>query len=199
MERIEGELCNGVAYIDWSKLHSTTTGSGFNESPIRKCFGQYRKFNQPLATAVPPTDSTASDASTKYVRAIGSTAILYSPVDSFGNRRAVAKALGPFDTGASEVGPIEEAVLEWSIKLNNEGAQTVIVEPTKQLFDRSWLVARRSFSIFSNSINPISTFISKMRERVPELVKETYEIATSIKIEIKIEDPTTNASDSTKK
>jgi len=50
------------------------------------------------------------------------------------------------------------------------------------------LVARRSVSMFINGVMPISNFIEKMKSRVPELVRETYDLASSVRIEIKIED-----------
>jgi len=184
MNNVSGEVCNGIAYIDWGLLHERNV-TGKN-SPLRRCFGSYRQIEK-LPTQIDLQASVPSnDARTRYVRAIGSTAIFYSPVD----KRAFARSLGPIDTGgASEVGIVEEALLEWSIRVRDEGAEKVICDPTKELLDRTIAIAQRSVSMAIVGVNPIGLFFSKMKERIPELVRETYAIATSIRVEIRISDP----------
>lgn len=187
---IHGELCSGIAYIDWEKLHSTPARA--TDSPLTRCIGRYHQFVQPASLLDPEevrTEAAPERASSKYVRAFGSTAILYLPRDSFGRERAVARSVGPLQNGsASEIGPIEESVVDWMSKVEKEGIESTVVEPMKILLERSGMVAKRSVSMFINSIFPFSGFVDKMKVRVPELVKETYDLASSIRIEIKIED-----------
>jgi len=185
--KMEGELCNGIAYIDWGKLHASRVS--LTDSPLTRCIGRYHKFNQPETLWDEQSGNDSSSSSSKYVRTFGSTAILYLPKDSYGRRRAVARSVGPIENGsASEIGPIEESIVEWSLKYEKDGWDKTVVEPWRMLIERSGLVARRSVSMFINGVMPVSTFIEKMKSRVPELVRETYDLASSVRIEIKIED-----------
>lgn len=186
--KIHGELCNGIAYIDWEKLHSSNT----TDSPLTRCLGRYHEFVQPASLLDPEEVGVKREsASSKYVRAFGSTAILYLPRDSFGHQRAVARSVGPLQNGtATEIGPIEESVVDWVSKVEKEGIESTVIEPVKILLERSKIVAKRSVSMFINSVVPFGGFVDKMRLRVPQLVKETYDLASSIRIEIKIEEHT---------
>ncbi len=184
--KIHGELCNGIAYIDWEKLHSTK----MTDSPLTRCIGRYHKFVQP-ANILDQEDVVVKKetSSSKYVRAFGSTAILYLPKNSLGQQRAVARSVGPIENGsASEIGPIEESVIDWVSRVESEGIESTMIEPWKLLMERSGMVAKRSVSMFMNSVSPFGGFVDKMKSRVPQLVKESYDLATSIRIEIKIEE-----------
>jgi len=190
---IEGELCNGVAYIDWAKLHGRGNLS-ITDSPMTRCFGRYSKFIQPQSVVdlvAEETKSQVSDSSSKYVRTIGSTAILYLPPrDSVGRRRAVARAVGPVqnDGGASEIGPVEEALVDWSLRYQKDGFEKTVLDPWRALMERSVMVAKRSGTMFISGVFPVHNFVSKMISRVPQLVRETCDLASSVRIEIKIED-----------
>lgn len=185
---IEGELCNGIAYIDWGKLHSGRVS--LSDSPLTRCIGRYHKFTQPetIWDKEPPPESHDSSSS-KYVRTLGSTAILYMPRDSYGRRVAVARSVGPIHNGSAvEIGPIEESIVDWSLRWEKDGFDKTVIEPWRILMERSGMVAKRSVSMFMNGVVPVSDFAKKMKSRVPELVRETYELATSVRVEIKIEE-----------
>jgi hypothetical protein len=190
---VSGELCNGIAYIDWARLHSSRPGS---DGPLMQCIGKHRLFEVRSFSQSDINQTFASDdggkqvheVTAKYVRSFGSTAVLLSPPDSTGRQTARAQTLGPWERKAVEVGPFEERILEFIKKTRSEGIEKTMVEPAQLLGRRSWLVASRSADMFTSAVVPVREFLSKMRTRVPELVRESYAIATSIKIEIKFDD-----------
>ena len=185
--KIQGELCNGIAYIDWNKLHASRVS--LTDSPLTRCIGRYHRFVQPETVWETPETADNSASSSKFVRTFGSTAILYLPQDTFGRQRAVARSVGPIQNGsASEIGPIEESLVDWSLRCEKDGFEKTVLDPWRLLIERSGMVAKRSVSLFINGVMPVSNFIEKMKSRVPELVKETYALATSVRVEIKIED-----------
>ena len=179
-----GEMCNGIAYIDWAKMNTPAAV----HSDVMRCVGRYRRFE---LTSHSPSDfpeSTNSSVSSKFVRSLGSTAIIYSEPDANGRRIGRAQAIDPWSRSGVEVGPGEESLINFFDRLRSQGHKKVLVEPMHALMERSLLVAQRSTSLLKSSILPIADFLKKMNTRVPELAERSYDLATSIRIEIKIEE-----------
>jgi hypothetical protein len=183
---VTGEICDGIAYIDWAGLHALRPGS---EGPLMQCIGRHRRFEVKNFTSPDifgPTER--QQVSSKYIRSFGSTAILLSPPDDYGRQTARAQTLGPWENRGVEVGPIETKFVELLKRTRSEGIEKTMLEPAQLLGQRSWMVASRSADMFRAAVVPVRDFLVKMRNRVPELVEETYHLATSIKIEIKFDD-----------
>lgn len=194
-----GEICNGLAYIDWEHLASASLNRTV-ETNILRCFGRHKRFavdNHP-----PDFDNSTSPSlphvETKYVRAFGSTAVFFAQPDSLGRRKAVARTLGPFDIKGVQVGPLEESIVDLADRVNKEGYKHVFMDPLSLLLTRANHIGRRSFDMFRSAVFPVPQFISKMQTRIPELVRNTYDIATSIRIEIKIEEASDQSDDQSK-
>lgn len=176
-----GETCDGIAYLAWDQL-----GSGnkrLKTSPMVQCFGRFRKFTFPSEMEMLSSD--VGKVSAKYVRSVGSTAVFFS-TDKSGNRIALAQSIGPFDARGVEVGPVEENLVDWSIKLKNDGFEKVIVNPIKSLFERTILVTSRTFSMVQSALVPVGPFAKKLAQRIPQVATEAYDIARSIRIEIEV-------------
>lgn len=169
------EVCNGIAWIEWAKLKQTNL-----ESPLVQCLGRRARVH---LSAPIDHEPSSSSSSSKYIRSIGSTAIFLSPTGI-----ASAKSIGPVETTAVEVGLTEQAVVDWSIRLQKEGWKKVVVDPTEVLLDRSRLVAGRTFSILRESVIPVMPFLGRWAKRVPEVAEEAFEIARSIRVEIRVDD-----------
>lgn len=183
---LTGEICNGIAYIDWKRLHSTRPTL---DGPLMQCIGRHRSFEvRNISPPEPSSTTSADEVESKYVRSFGSTAILLSPPDTSGRQSARAQTLGPWEGKAVQVGPFEERIVEFINRTKSQGIQKTMVEPAQVLGERSWLVATRSAEMFASAVVPLRNFISKMQSRVPELARETYAIATSIKIEVEFDD-----------
>ncbi len=173
-----GQVCHGIAYLDGGALGQRRTSS-----PLVQCFGRLRQFQLPHPMELP--DQSSSSSSKYLLRSSGSTAVLFSQPDPYGRTRTVvAHAVGAM----VEVGPAEQGVVDWSIRLRNEGAEKVILAPVKSLFDRSILVANRTFSMLRDVVVPVKPFVRKWAARVPQVASEAYEIATSIRVEIEVID-----------
>ena len=185
MTEVKGELCNGIAYIDWKKMTSDRP-----ELPLMRCLGRHRKFalNNFEFSNISQQPKNSDLVTAKYVRSIGSTAILLSAPDQYGRQIARAQTVGPWDHRGVQVGPAEEGMVDLMERLYTEGAGKAFLEPTKSLFERAILISQRSGEILKAAVLPVPEFIRKMRIRVPQLARETYAIATSIKIEVKFED-----------
>ena len=188
-----GELCHGIAYINWEHI---SNGSSPSEKQYIRCVGKHQKFaldhfNFDHSLRLP-------QAKTKYVRAIGSTAVLLSPPDVLGRRKAVAHSLGPLVLEGVQVGSVEESLVDLACRVQEEGARNVLLDPACLLFKRAALVGERSLEILKSSLLPLPQFITKMRNRIPELVQHTYDIASSIRIEIKIEEIDNDPDDKSK-
>jgi len=190
---MNAQLCSGIAYIDWDLLtapHRTV------DKNIMRCVGRYRRFSLEkldLDNSFPPPQ-----VKTKYVRAVGSTAILFSPPDAMGRRKAAAQTVGPLDLKGVEVGPVEESIVDLAQRLEEHGFRKVLIEPASLLMNRAFLVSQRSFEMLKSSILPIPQFMNRMQRRIPELVRDSYDIASSIRIEIKIEDFDSESNDKSK-
>ena len=189
MSSITGEICDGISYIEWKRLMSSHP---LSEGPLIQCIGRHRlfklvspEFDQIFTN---PQSEDSAQVTAKYIRSLGSTAIFVSQPDAHGRQAARAQTLGPWERKAVEVGPLEESLVELLERTNKEGYEKTLIEPAEVLGRRSWQIAARSADIFRSAVVPVTDFISKMRQRVPELVKESYNIATSIKIEVKFED-----------
>lgn len=189
---VSGEICDGIAYIDWAGLHAMRPGS---EGPLMQCLGRHRRFEvqsfseQEIGKMfASPEREDHKEVVAKYVRSIGSTAVLLSPPDMHGRQVARAQSLGPWERAGVEVGPLEERVVELIKRTKSEGIEKTMIEPAQLLGERSWHVATRSAELLKSAVLPAKVFMKKMTERVPELVRESYALATSIRIEIKFED-----------
>jgi hypothetical protein len=180
-----GELCNGVAYINWAEM----TRPAVVHSDVMRCIGRYQRFELSNHSSKDFLGATQDQAvSSQFVRSLGSTAIIYSDPDARGRRVGRAQALDPWSGSGVEVGPGEESLIRLYDRIQNQGYQKVLLDPMHELFERTILVAKRSASMFKSSIMPVTGFLNKMTDRVPELVDRSYDIATSIRIEIKIEE-----------
>ena len=182
---VMGEMCDGIAYIEWRRMMSQRP-----ELPLMRCLGRHRTFALKNFdfSQVSESATGSEDVAAKYVRSIGSTAILVSPPDQYGRQTARAQTVGPWDHRGVQVGPGEEGIVDFIGRLKTDGTHKVLVEPATSLFERAILISKRSGEILKEAVLPVPEFIRKMRKRVPELVHETYDLATSIKIEVKFED-----------
>lgn len=188
---VSGEICDGIAYIEWKRMLSPKPCT---EGPLMQCIGRHRQFK--VSSLGPefagifsnPQPDHANEILAKYVRSVGSTAIFFSSPDSHGRQIARAQSLGPWERKAVEVGPIEEGMVDFIQKTKSQGIEKTMIEPAEILGKRSWLVASRSADLFKSAIVPIREFLTKMRHRVPELAKESYNLASSIRIDVKFED-----------
>ena len=181
MTSVTGEICNGIAYIDWKQLHAPSASSA-----ITRCIGRRHTFTLHRYQDDPSTSS--GDVGGKYVRSVGSTAVLYTAPDAYGRRIGRAQTLGPWAARGVEVGPLEEKLVDLAGRVDHDGYQAVLVEPLHVLKERTIAVADRSGDLLKEAIFPFHEFIRKLRNRVPQLATESYDLATSIRIEIKIED-----------
>jgi hypothetical protein len=183
-ETVKGEICNGIAYIDWKAMRTPSV-----DSSVMRCIGRYHKFELSghSFSEFPPSsgDETVHE---RFVRSVGSTAIMFSEPDDRGRRIGRAQAIGPLSSSAVEAGPIEEKLIEFAFRLEKDGVNRTLLSPVRLLAERSMTVAKRSLIMLKNSIFPVSDFANKMKSRVPEVARESYDIATSIRIEIKIEE-----------
>ena len=188
---VSGEICDGIAYIEWKRMLSAKP---YSEGPLMQCIGRHRQFKvsslgPELAGIFSNSQPDQSDEIlAKYVRSVGSTAIFLSAPDSHGRQIARAQSLGPWERKAVEVGPIEEGLVDFIQKTKSQGIEKTMIEPAEILGKRSLLVASRSADLFKSAVVPIKEFLTKMRHRVPELAKESYNLASSIRIEVKFED-----------
>ena len=170
--RMEGEVCNGIAYFRVSRLNNSNEK---DSSLFTKCFGRLNTFKFPNIDE----HNVKNQSEGKYIRSIGSTAIVKS-VDG----RCSAHSLGPIDAYAVEIGPLEEAIVDLAIRANASGITPTFIEPTKVLFKRAELIAKKSMTLFKDAVFPLSNFAHLMKLRIPQLVKESYSIASSVKIEV---------------
>jgi hypothetical protein len=115
-----------------------------------------------------------------------------------GRRKAAAQTVGPLDLKGVEVGPVEESIVDLAQRLEEHGFRKVLIEPASLLMNRAFLVSQRSFEMLKSSILPIPQFMNRMQRRIPELVRDSYDIASSIRIEIKIEDFDSESNDKSK-
>lgn len=160
-----GEICNGIGYFESSKAESFTG-----------CIGKRVAIkNFPDIPSPPPTV-----VSSKYIRSIGSTGLFSN------GKTSSAHSLGPVDAYAVEVGPLEEAIVELGLRIGENGWKPTLVRPMELLLKRTELVAEKSVSLLSNALFPLPEFIYKLKSRIPQLVKESYNIASSFRIEIEI-------------
>lgn len=183
MPILQGEICNGVAYIEWARLSRPLPDSLFSI-----CLGRRRKFLLENFPSVPETSNSPIGEEVKFIRSLGSTAVFLSPPDGHGRRSASAHSLGVFDSYATPVGPVEETVVDLAIRVQLQGVERTIFEPATALFSRASQIAKRSISMLSSAVFPVSKFANQMVQRVPELVRESYVTASSFRIEVDFKD-----------
>ena len=164
-----------------------TSVSKPEDSTVMRCLGRFKRFDLQVEPSLVPPDIPQT-ISTKYVRSVGSTLILYSEPNSRGRRIGRAQSLGPIAGSAVEVGPIEGSLVDLSIRIEKDGLENTMIDPARQLASRAFQVAQRSVAMFASAIFPVNEFAKKMKSRVPEIANESIEIASSIRIEIKIEE-----------